>query len=424
VKILVVGGGGREHAMVWKLAQSPRRPQLFCAPGNAGIASCATCVPIKADDIAGLKAFVQREGIELTVVGPEAPLALGIADEFRKAKLKIFGPTKNAARLEASKIFSKEIMAKAGIRTARAKAFDQPAKALAYVERHDLPVVIKADGLAQGKGVLIAESRDDARRAIADSMEKAVFGDAGKQVLIEECLQGDELTIMAFTDGRTIAPMLPAQDHKRIGDGDTGLNTGGMGAYCPAPLGTPSLREQVAREILQPVVDVMSRQGSPFQGVLYAGLMIVKGVPYVLEFNARMGDPETQVVLPLLKTDFLEVLEAVVEHRLDQLQVEWHDGHAVCIVMTCAGYPGPYEVGEPISGLGGVDSPTATVFHAGTAGQGQEIVTAGGRVLGITGRGATLADAQAAAYRTAKQITFKGCHYRHDIAYRALASRG
>jgi phosphoribosylamine--glycine ligase len=251
-----------------------------------------------------------------------------------------------------------------------------------------------------------------------------VFGDAGKQVLIEQYLQGEELTMMAFTDGRTVAPMLPAQDHKRVGDGDTGLNTGGMGAYCPAPLGTTALCEQVTREILQPVIDVMSRMGSPFQGVLYAGLMIVHGVPYVLEFNARMGDPETQVVLPLLKTDFLDVVEAVVEHRLDQVQVEWHDGHAVCVVMTSAGYPGPYPVGEPIRGLDRFDPQRGTVFHAGTARDGQEIVTAGGRVLGITGQGAKLADAQAAAYATAKQITFKGCHYRQDIAYRALASRG
>jgi phosphoribosylamine--glycine ligase len=422
MKILVVGSGGREHAMVWKLAQSPRQPRLFCAPGNAGIAALASCVPIKADDLAGLSAFVQQEGIDLTVVGPEAPLALGIADEFRKAKLKVFGPTKNAARLEASKIFSKEIMAKAGIRTARAKAFDRPAEALSYLAHHELPLVIKADGLAQGKGVLIAGTREEARLAIIDAMEKAVFGDAGKQVLIEQFLQGEELTIMAFTDGRTVVPMLPAQDHKRIGDGDTGLNTGGMGAYCPAPLGTTGLRAQVTREILQPVVDVMSRLGSPFQGVLYAGLMIVEGVPYVLEFNARMGDPETQVVLPLLKTDFLDVLEAVIEHRLEQLQVEWHDGHAVCVVMTSAGYPGTYAVGVPIQGLDSLDPQIATVFHAGTARDGQDIVTAGGRVLGITGRGARLAEAQAAAYRTAKQITFKGCHYRQDIAYRALAS--
>jgi phosphoribosylamine--glycine ligase len=423
MKVLVVGGGGREHAMVWKLAQSARRPQLFCAPGNPGIASLATCVPLTAGDIVGLKAFVQQEGVDLTIVGPEAPLALGIADEFRKSKLRIFGPTKNAARLEASKIFSKDIMAKAGVRTARAQAFGEPGDALAYVEDQELPVVIKADGLAQGKGVLIADTREQARRAIVDSMEKAVFGDAGKEILIERYLPGEELTIMAFTDGRTVAPMLPAQDHKRVGDGDTGLNTGGMGAYCPAPVGTAALCQQVSREILQPIVDVMSRLGSPFQGVLYAGLMIVDGLPYVLEFNARMGDPETQVVLPLLKTDLLDVVEAVVEHRLDEMAIEWHDDHAVCVVMTSAGYPGPYDVGHPIHGLAGLDPQRTMVFHAGTAKHGDEIVTAGGRVLGITGRGATLSEAQASAYRTTKQIAFKGCHYRQDIAFRALAPR-
>ncbi len=419
MKILVVGSGGREHAMAWKLAQSPRKPHLYCAPGNAGIEPLATCVPINADDVAGLRDFVQKESIDLTIVGPEAPLALGIADEFRKAKLKIFGPTKNAARLEASKIFSKDIMAQSKIRTAHARSFEKKADALAYVDQHDLPVVIKADGLAQGKGVIIATTREQAREAIVDSMEKAVFGQAGKQVLIEQFLDGEELTIMAFTDGRTVAPMLPAQDHKRVGDGDTGPNTGGMGAYCPTPLGTQTLREQVTREILQPIVDSMSRVGSPFQGVLYAGLMVVKGVPYVLEFNARMGDPETQVVLPLLKTDLIDVVEAVVEHRLDQLTVEWHSGYTVCVVMTARGYPGAYQNGYPIHGLE-ENGAGAIVFHAGTAKKNGTIVTAGGRVLGVTGRGETLAAAQKQAYRAVSAISFDGCHYRKDIAHRAF----
>jgi phosphoribosylamine--glycine ligase len=423
VKILVVGSGGREHTMVWKLAQSPRKPTLFCAPGNAGIESLATCVSIKADDIAGLKDFVLTEKIDLTIVGPEAPLALGIADEFRKAKLKIFGPTKAAARLEASKIFSKDVMAQAKIPTARARGFDKMTEALAYVEQHELPVVIKADGLAQGKGVIIATTREQARQAILDSMDKAVFGQAGKQVLIEQFLDGEELTIMAFTDGKTVVPMLPAEDHKRVGDGDTGLNTGGMGAYCPAPLGTPALREQVAREVLQPIVNTMVRLGSPFQGVLYAGLMVVKGMPYVLEFNARMGDPETQVVLPLLKTDFIEVIEAVVEHRLDQLTVEWHRDATVCVVMTSGGYPGAYRTGIPIHGLPSEIGASATVFHAGTAREGREIVTAGGRVLGILGLGKSLADAQREAYHVVRSISFDGCHFRTDIAHRALGSQ-
>jgi phosphoribosylamine--glycine ligase len=423
VKVLVVGGGGREHAMIWKLAQSPRKPALYCAPGNAGIESLATCVPIKPEDVAGLKAFAINEKIDVTIVGPEAPLALGIADEFRKAKLKIFGPTRNAARLESSKIFSKDAMAQAGIRTARARSFEKTSEALAYVDTHELPVVVKADGLAQGKGVIIATTHEQARQAIMDSMERAVFGQAGKQVLIEQFLDGEELTIMAFTDGKTVVPMLPAQDHKRVGDGDTGLNTGGMGAYCPAPLGTPALCGQVLHEILQPMVDTMVRLGSPFQGVLYAGLMIVRGLPYVLEFNARMGDPETQVVLPLLKTDLLDVVEAVVEHRLDQLTVEWHDETAVCVVMVSGGYPGAYRTGVPIRGLPADTSGSGIVFHAGTARKDGEIVTAGGRVLGVLGRGRTLADAQREAYRVVRTISFDGCHFRTDIAHRALGPR-
>jgi phosphoribosylamine--glycine ligase len=423
MKILVVGSGGREHAIVWKLGQSPRKPAIFCAPGNAGIASIATCVPIAAHDIPALQDFVVRNHIDLTVVGPEAPLALGIADEFRKHRLKIFGPTRNAARLEASKSFSKDIMQRAGIPTARANSFTDAAAALAYAREHDLPMVIKADGLAQGKGVIIAATHEQARQAIVDCMEKAVFGEAGKEVLIEEFLAGEELTIMAFTDGRTVVPMPPAQDHKRVGDGDTGLNTGGMGAYAPAPLGTPELQDQVRTQILEPIVAHLSKIGSPFQGVLYAGLMVVKGVPYVLEFNARMGDPETQVVLPLLNTDLLEVIEAVVEHRLDQLTVDWRKGAAVCVVMTSEGYPGPYRTGVPIRGLTETLTEHAIIFHAGTALDREVVVTAGGRVLGITGVGPDISAAQQTAYRAARTLSFEGCHYRRDIAHRALSLR-
>ena len=421
MKILVVGSGGREHAIVWRLAQSPRAPALYCAPGNAGIDSLAMCVSIKADDIAGLRAFVQSEKIDLTVIGPEAPLALGIVDEFRKSKLRIFGPTKSAARIEASKVFSKEMMHNAKILTAKAQSFDRLASALAYLAQHELPVVIKADGLAQGKGVVVATTREEAERAIRDSMERAVFGQAGQRVLIEQFIDGEELTIMAFTDGRTVVPMLPAQDHKRVGDGDTGANTGGMGAYCPAPLGTKTLCEQVTRQVLYPAVETLSRMGCPFQGVLYAGLMVVKGTPYVLEFNARMGDPETQVVLPLLKTDLVEVLEAVVEHRLDQLDVDWYDESTVCVVMASGGYPGTYQIGRAIHGLPSTTDGTAVVFHAGTTRIGGEVVTAGGRVLGITGRGKTLDIAQAEAYRVTKSIRFEDAHYRTDIAYRACS---
>jgi phosphoribosylamine--glycine ligase len=422
MKILVVGGGGREHAMVWKFAQSPRKPVLYCAPGNAGIASLATCVPIKPDDVAGLKDFAIREKIDITVIGPEAPLALGLVDEFRGARLRVFGPTKSAARLETSKIFSKHVMAQAKIRTAQAESFEKSADALAYVERQDLPIVIKADGLAQGKGVVIATTYDQARQAILDSMEKAVFGEAGKQVLVEEFLDGEELTIMAFTDGKTVVPMPPAQDHKRVGEGDTGLNTGGMGAYCPAPLGTTELQARITREVLQPMVDAMARLGSPFQGVLYAGLMIVNGTPYVLEFNARMGDPETQVVLPLLTNDLLEIIESVIEHRLEQLSVEWSQDATVCVVMASRGYPGPYRQGMVISGLpmAAIASASPVVFHAGTVLRGKEVVTAGGRVLSVLGRGRTLSEAQREAYRVVKTISFEGCYFRTDIAHRAL----
>ena len=421
MKILVVGSGGREHALVWKIAQSPRKPQIFCAPGNAGIEGLATCVAIKADDIAGLKAFALEEGIDLTVVGPEAPLALGIADEFRKARLKIFGPTKAAARLEASKSFSKDIMAANRIPTAVSRSFEQMDQALAYLDAQPVPIVVKADGLAQGKGVVVATTREEAKQAVRDAMEKSVFGQAGQRVLIEEFLDGEELTIMAFTDGNTVVPMIPAQDHKRIGDGDAGPNTGGMGAYAPAPIATAALRDQVTRQVLQPTVDAMARLGCPFQGVLYAGLMIVRGTPYVLEFNARMGDPETEVVLPLLKTDLVDVMEAVVEHRLDELQVEWRQDTAVCVVMTSPGYPGSYETGFPIQGLPAQSgtSPIA-VFHAGTKREAGQVVTAGGRVLAVAAWAPSLLQARAQVYQAVPGISFQGRHYRTDIAHRAL----
>jgi phosphoribosylamine--glycine ligase len=421
VKILVVGGGGREHAMVWKIAQSPRKPEIFCAPGNAGIEGLAICVPIKADDIEGLKAFALKEQIDLTVVGPEAPLALGIADEFRKARLKIFGPTKAAARLESSKSFSKDIMAANRIPTAAARSFERMEQALAYLDEQPVPIVVKADGLAQGKGVVVATTREEAKQAVRDAMEKSVFGQAGHRVLIEEFLDGEELTLMAFTDGKTVVPMVPAQDHKRVGDGDSGPNTGGMGAYAPAPIATAALREQVTRQVLQPTVDALARLGCPFQGVLYAGLMVVKGTPYVLEFNARMGDPETEVVLPLLKTDLVEVMEAVVEHRLDELTVEWHPDTAVCVVMTSPGYPGAYPTGLPIQGLPtpSGDSRVA-VFHAGTKRDSGRVVTAGGRVLAVTAWGPSLLDARAQVYQAVPSIVFEGRHYRTDIAHRAL----
>jgi phosphoribosylamine--glycine ligase len=387
------------------------------------MADIAKCIPIQATDIAGLREFALAERIDLTVVGPEAPLALGIADEFRKAKLKIFGPTKAAARLESSKAFTKEFLLTNHIPTPRARTFDQLEPALAYVEEQPVPIVVKADGLAQGKGVVVAQSREEARRALRDFMERAVFGTAGQRVVIEEFLKGEELTVMAFTDGKTVVPMVPAQDHKRVGDGDSGPNTGGMGAYAPAPLGTPALCEAVLHDILQPAVDAMSRLGCPFQGVLYAGLMVVQDRPFVLEFNARMGDPETQAVLPLLKTDLLEILNAVAEHRLDQLAVAWYEEAALCVVLTSGGYPGPYGIGVPIDGVPAAPLNDRTmVFHAGTTHRDGKLVTAGGRVLGVTSRAATLMDARDTAYHTVRLISFDGCHYRTDIGARAILS--
>jgi phosphoribosylamine--glycine ligase len=423
VKVLVVGSGGREHALVWKLAQSPRVSQLFCAPGNAGIEALARCVPIEAEDVEGLKAFARTEGIDLTVVGPEKPLSLGIVDDFRRNKLRIFGPTRGAARIESSKQFAKDLMVRHRVPTASARSFDALAPALDYVRQQPVPLVVKADGLAQGKGVVVARTRDEAVEAATDMLERQVFGEAGRRVLIEEFLEGEELTLMALTDGKAVVPMVAAQDHKRVGEGDTGPNTGGMGAYAPAPAATSGVRMQITREVLRPVVDALLRIGCPFHGVLYAGIMLVRGAPYVLEFNARFGDPEAQVVLPLLKTDLLDVLEAVVEHRLEQLAVEWHERAAVCVVMTSAGYPGTYPTGLPITGLPeATGSEDALVFHAGTKRDQGQVVSSGGRVLGITGIGRGLSVARERAYALASTISFEGCHLRTDIASRALRS--
>ena len=421
MKILVIGGGGREHALVWKLASSPRVSKLYCAPGNAGISQLATCVPLAATDLTGLKAFAEREGVDLTVVGPEAPLALGIADLFRENKLKVFGPTRNAAKIESSKAFAKNLMMRQGIPTAEASTFENVRPALDYLEQCALPIVVKADGLAQGKGVVVARTVQDAKDAVVNMLEHRAFGDAGNRVVIEECLEGEELTLMAFADGKTVVPMLAAQDHKRLGEGDTGPNTGGMGAYAPAPLATPALRYAIMRDVLHPAIEGLSRVGSPFFGVLYAGIMVKDGMPYVLEFNARFGDPETQVVLPLLKTDLADVLEAVVEHRLDQIHLDWSEESAVCVVMASGGYPGKYASGLPITGLPEASADDrVSVFHAGTALNGQDVVTAGGRVLGVTAWGSSLRAAHDRVYDAGRRIAFEGQYFRTDIAARVL----
>ena len=421
MRVLIIGNGGREHALAWKVAQSPRLTKLYCAPGNAGIAQVAECVPIAVDDLTGLKAFALQEQIDLTIVGPELPLSLGIADEFRKARLRIFGPTQNAAMIESSKSFAKDLMIREHIPTALSRTFDRLDPAMAYIHTCPVPLVIKADGLAQGKGVIICGTREEAIEAVTGMLQGQQFGQAGAKVVVEEFIEGEELTVMAFADGRTVIPMIPAQDHKRVGEGDTGLNTGGMGAYAPAPLGTPALRERILQEVLYPAVNGLSRVGSPYYGVLYAGIMVRKdGQPFVLEFNARFGDPETQVVLPLLKTDLLDIIEAVVQHRLDQVTVEWHDQAAVCVVLTSGGYPGAYKTGIPMTGLPHGTSESVMVFHAGTANRDGEIVTNGGRVLGVTALDNTIRGAQKRAYEAVAPIQFEGRYFRADIAHRVL----
>ncbi len=407
--------------LVWKLTKSPRVSSIYCAPGNAGISQLATCVPLQPDDIAGLKAFAKDSAIDLTIVGPEASLALGIADEFRRDKLKIFGPTRNAARIESSKAFAKELMIRQGIPTADSRTFESLAPALEYLETCRIPVVVKADGLAQGKGVIIAQDKETAKAAVVGMLEEQAFGAAGSRVVIEEYLEGEELSVMAFADGKTVVPMLAAQDHKRIGDGDVGPNTGGMGAYAPAPLASAALQHQILHEVLFPAIEGLSRVGSPFYGVLYAGLMIQDGRPFVLEFNARFGDPETQVVLPLLQTDLVDVLEAVIEHRLDQLSVEWSNQAAVCVVLASGGYPGPYQTGLAIGGcLASSQSQQGMIFHAGTAKKDDQLVTAGGRGLGGAVLGPGLNIARTDASKMAEPITFEGRYFRQDIASKAL----
>ncbi len=421
MKILVIGSGGREHALIWKLAQSPRAKKLYCAPGNAGISQQATCVPIRVDDLQGLQRFAEEERIDITVVGPEAPLALGIADVFRQNKLKVFGPTKNAARIESSKAFAKDLMIRQKIPTAESRTFKNVNAAIEYLKSRPVPIVVKADGLAQGKGVVVAQTYEEAKEAVLNMLEHQAFGEAGHRVIIEECIQGEELTLMAFADGKTVIPMIAAQDHKRVGEGNTGPNTGGMGAYAPAPSATSAIRYTIMREVLYPAIEGLARVGSPFFGVIYAGVMVKDGVPYVLEFNARLGDPETQVVLPLLKTDLVDVLEAVVEHRLEQLNIEWSEEAAVCVVMSSRGYPGKYSTGLPITGLpDSLVSNLVPVFHAGTSWKDDQIVTSSGRVLGVTALSPTLAEARSQAYETVQTINFEGQYFRKDIASRVL----
>ena len=419
MRVLVVGGGGREHALVWKLKQSPRLTKIYCAPGNGGIAGDAECVPIRADDLIGLRDFAVREKIDLTVVGPEAPLVSGIVDLFEETGLRAFGPSAKAALLEGSKVFAKETMTNYGIPTADFRVFREMAPALRYVRNLAGPCVVKADGLAAGKGVIVADDSAEAEAALRLIMEERAFGTAGEAVIIEERLEGEEVSVLAFADGQTVLPMVASQDHKRAGDGDTGPNTGGMGAYSPPPVYTPSLHEQVCSEVLNPLIQGLARDGIKYRGVIYAGLMITANGPYVLEFNCRFGDPEAQVVIPRLRSDLLDVLDAALAGRLAEIELEWDDRPAACVVLASGGYPGAYETGQAINGLDGIPS-DILVFHAGTRKSGSALVTAGGRVLGITALGDTIGDAVRRAYQGVDHVSFKGMHFRRDIAHRAL----
>jgi phosphoribosylamine---glycine ligase len=419
MKVLVVGSGGREHALVWKLKQSPQVTEIYCAPGNAGIGQMATCVDIKADDVASLLTFAQKEGIGLTVVGPEAPLIAGIVNKFREAGLKIFGPRQRAAEIEGSKTLAKELMFKYNIPTAKYADFTDRDAALAYIEAEGAPIVVKADGLAAGKGVIVAMDKQTAIDAINMIMADKAFGDSGDRVVIEEYLEGEEVSILAFTDGKTVVPMVPSQDHKRIFDNDEGPNTGGMGAYSPAPVYTPELEPIVMEQVLKPTIQGLNAEGRAYEGVIYAGLMITPNGPKVLEYNARFGDPETQAVLARLETDLVDIIDAILEERLDKIEIQWKAEAAVCVVMAAVGYPGEIRKGDVIQGLTKANE-KAVVFHAGTTLDGDDIVTAGGRVLGVTGLGETIEEAIAKTYEAVKEINFSGMQYRNDIGKKAL----
>ncbi|MBI4341288.1 MAG: phosphoribosylamine--glycine ligase [Candidatus Omnitrophica bacterium] len=421
MRVLVIGSGGREHAVVWKLAQSPEVTKLFCAPGNGGISELAELVDIGAEDLEGLADFAEAKDIDLTVVGPEAALAKGIVDLFEKRGLRIFGPTKAAAKLESSKSFAKNLMKKYHIPTGQFAVFDDPQAARAYVRQLGVPIVVKADGLCGGKGVIVAQTLSEALGAIDLLMEDKLFKQAGERVVIEERLVGEEASILVVTDGTTAIPMVPAQDHKRLQEGDKGPNTGGMGAYAPAPVVTEAVAHQVTEHIILPTIRAMASEGSPCKGVLYAGLMLTADGPKVLEFNVRFGDPEIQAVLPLLGSDLVPLLDDAVEGRLSTTQCHWSAGSAACVVLASGGYPGDFQIGKEIRGLEAVKGRRdAIVFHAGTKRDRDRIVTWGGRVLNVVGTGADLEEALKRAYDAVGRISFDGMQYRKDIGFRAL----
>ena len=421
MKILVIGSGGREHALVWKIAQSPLVDRIYCAPGNPGTAELAENVAITVDDLTGLLSFAKNEAIDLTVVGPELPLSLGIVDLFEEYGLRIFGARRNAALIEASKAFSKDLMKKYDVPTAAYEVFTEVGPAEEFIRKIGAPIVVKADGLAAGKGVIIAATVEEAVAAVTDMLSGNAFGSAGARVVIEEFLAGEEASFLAFTDGRNIIPLASAQDHKAIFDGDRGPNTGGMGAYSPAPVVTSAIHDKAMAEVMHPTVAGMAAEGRPYRGVLYAGLMVAGGGVKTLEFNARFGDPECQPLLMRMKSDIVPVLIAVAEGNLEGIDIQWHDKAAVCVVMSSQGYPGDYRKGDEIYGLeeaGRMDD--LVVFHAGTVVRDGKIVSSGGRVLGVTALGDTVQDAIDRAYRGVSAITWEGVHYRKDIGRKAL----
>ncbi|MFV1951597.1 MAG: phosphoribosylamine--glycine ligase [Nitrospinota bacterium] len=421
MKVLVIGSGGREHTLVWKIHQSPKVSKIYCAPGNAGTLRIAENVNIRADDINALAAFVAGEGIDLTVVGPELPLTLGIVDEFERRGLRIFGPNKKAAEIEASKVFTKDLLKRYDIPTGRYSIFDSAGDAKRYIKEIGVPIVVKADGLAAGKGVIVCHEEKEAIKAIDSIMVEKVFGDAGDRVLIEEFLEGEEASFMVFTDGKSILPMVSSQDHKAIYDGDKGPNTGGMGAYSPAPVITPDICREIIDRIMTPAIEGMAAEGRPYKGVLYAGLMISNGSPVVLEFNARFGDPEAQPILIRMESDIIPVIEAVIDGNIDKTDIKWREEPSVCVVMVSEGYPGSYQKGKRIKGLEDAERMEGVeIFHAGTRLSQGNIVTDGGRVLGVTATGIDIKEAIGKAYEAVSMICWDGVYYRKDIGRKAL----
>ncbi|OGW90025.1 MAG: phosphoribosylamine--glycine ligase [Omnitrophica bacterium RIFCSPLOWO2_01_FULL_50_24] len=425
MKVLVIGSGGREHALVWKIRQSPLVDKIFACPGNAGIAELAECVPIEAENLEGLLTFALDQKVDLTVVGPEAPLVKGVVNLFQSKGLNVFGPSQEAARLEGSKAFSKELMARVGVPTAAFQTFTHVAGAKHFIVEKEPPFVIKADGLAGGKGVIIANSCEDGIRVVNDMIENKLFGESGELVVIEECLTGDELSVLLFTDGTSIIPLASSQDHKRVYDDDRGPNTGGMGAYSPCPIVSDEDVHKIIERTARPVINELKRLGTPYRGLLYVGLMMTEKGPYVLEFNVRFGDPETQAVLPRLKTDIVPIMSDIARGTLKTRTLEWDPRACLTVVMASGGYPGAYEKGHEIKGLETIREESVVVFHAGTTrNKTGAVVTAGGRVLAVSALGATLKDAHDEAYRAIERITFTGGFYRRDIGKRVFEKMG